>query len=444
MFEQLFTQSATIAHHHSSPYATERRQYLSHLMEEGRSRNSLRTIAELLISYAQHLPLHRADICSSDIKFSSGAWVKTRSRSTSSLHAGKREFVLHATKWMRLLGRLREPQVEHPFALEREAFLRFLRLERGLAPITIDHYWRSIDELLICLNHEGKTLWDVTPEYIALHIQRVAKRKLKRTSIAHQVAALRSFFRYAYSRGWCRAGVCIIDAPRIYRLESLPRGLPWNDVQQILASCAGDKPTEIRDRAMLMLLAVYGLRSAEVRSLRIDDIDWEREIIRIRRSKQLKTQQYPLVHEVGVAIIRYLREGRPKCKRREVFLTRIQPYRALSGAALGFRVRCRIRQIGTVLPSTGAHALRHACATHLLSEGLSLKEISDHLGHSSLEATQVYAKVDLLALREVGDLPLESLATFADNTEWTVTPILIPGNIESLRFVAALSLGGPL
>lgn len=172
--------------------------------------------------------------------------------------------------------------MEHPFALEREAFLRFQRLERGLAPITIDHYWRSIDELLIWLSREGKTLWDVTPDDIALHIQRVAKRNLKRTSIAHQVAALRSFFRYAYSRGWCREGMCIIDAPRIYRLESLPRGLPWNDVQQILASCAGDKPAEIRDRAMLMLLAVYGLRSAEVRPLRIDDIDWEREIIRIR------------------------------------------------------------------------------------------------------------------------------------------------------------------
>jgi integrase/recombinase XerD len=442
MFEQLFTQPATIAHYHSSPYATERQQYLTHLMEEGRSRKSLRIIAELFMSYAQHLPLHRADVCVSDVKVSAEAWAKTTSRSASCLRAGKRQFVLHATKWLRLLGRLCEPQVEHPFALEREAFLRFQRLERGLAPITIDHYWQSIDELLIWLSREGKTLWDVTPDDIALHIQRIAERKLKRTSIAHQVAALRSFFRYAYSRGWCREGVCIIDAPRIYRLETLPRGVPWNDVQQILASCAGDNPTEIRDRAMLMLLAVYGLRSAEVRSLRIDDIDWEREIIRIRRSKQLKTQQYPLVHEVGAAIVRYLREVRPKCKRREIFLTRIQPYRALSGAALGFRVRFRIRQIGTVLPSTGAHALRHACATHLVSEGVSLKEIADHLGHSSLEATQVYAKVDLLALREVGDLPLESLATFADKTEWAVTPILIPGNIESLRCVAALSLGG--
>jgi site-specific recombinase XerD len=444
MFEQLFTQRSTIAHHHTSPYAAERRLYLSHLIKEGRSRNSLRVIAQLLISYAQHLPLQSTEVRASDIQISAETWAKTRHRSASCLHSGKSEFVFHATKWLRLLGRLYEPQQNHPFAMEREAFLRFQRLERGLAPITIDHYWRSIDELLIWLFREGKTLWDVTPDDIDLHIQRVAKRKLKRTSIAHQVAALRAFFRYAYSRGWCREGVCIIDAPRIYRLESLPRGLPWNDVQHILASCAGDWPTEIRDRAMLMLLAVYGLRSAEVRSLRIDDIDWEREIIRIRRSKQLKTQQYPLVHEVGAAIVRYLREVRPKCKRREVFLTRMQPYRSLSGAALGFRVRFRIRQIGTVLPSTGAHALRHACATHLLSEGLSLKEIADHLGHASLEATQVYTKVDLLALREVGDLPLRSLATFANETERTVTPILIPGSIESLRSVAALSLGGLL
>ncbi len=76
MFEQLFTQPATIAHHHSSPYATERRQYLSLLMEDGRSRNSLRVIAELLISHAKHLPLHRAEICASDIEFSGGGMGK--------------------------------------------------------------------------------------------------------------------------------------------------------------------------------------------------------------------------------------------------------------------------------------------------------------------------------------------------------------------------------
>jgi hypothetical protein len=75
---------------------------------------------------------------------------------------------------------------------------------------------------------------------------------------------------------------------------------------------------------------------------------------------------------------------------------------------------------------------------------VSLKEIADHLGHASLEATQVYAKVDLLALREVSDRPLTSLATFAVKTEQSATPILIRGSIEPLRCVAAMSLEGLL
>jgi hypothetical protein len=77
MFEQFFTQRSTIAHHHASPYEAERRLYLSHLMEEGNSRTSHRLIAELLISYAQHLPLDRVKVYPSDIQISAEAWAKT-------------------------------------------------------------------------------------------------------------------------------------------------------------------------------------------------------------------------------------------------------------------------------------------------------------------------------------------------------------------------------
>jgi hypothetical protein len=118
MFDQFFTQPSTIVHHDTAPYAAERRLYLSHLMEEGRSRNSLRLTAELLISYAQRLPLHGAEVHSTDIQKSAEAWAKTRRRSASCLRIGKREFFFHATRWLRLLGRLCEPEVEHPFASE--------------------------------------------------------------------------------------------------------------------------------------------------------------------------------------------------------------------------------------------------------------------------------------------------------------------------------------
>jgi site-specific recombinase XerD len=195
---------------------------------------------------------------------------------------------------------------------------------------------------------------------------------------------------------------------------------------------------------MLLVIAVYGVRSGEVRHLSLEDIDWEREILCIRRPKQRKSQHYPLVREVGVAILRYLREVRPKCKQRTVFLTQVQPYRTLTAAGFGTMVRKRLHRLGLVLPCYGPHALRHSCATHLMAEGVSLKEIADHLGHVSLTATQMYAKVDLPALREVGAFPLTGLVEFAANSERAATQIQMRGSIEALRGVAAISLGGLL
>lgn len=94
-------------------------------------------------------------------------------------------------------------------------------------------------------------------------------------------------------------------------------------------------------------------------------------------------------------------------------------------------VRNRLQRLGLVLPCYGPHALLHSCATHLLAEGVSLKEIADHLGHVSLAATQMYAKVDLPALREVGALPLTGLVEFAMNSERAATLIQMRGSIEA-------------
>ena len=88
---------------------------------------------------------------------------------------------------------------------------------------------------------------EVSLEDISEYFQALAQRKLKRTSIALHVAKLRNFFRYAESKRWCRAGLAVLDAPRIYRLESLPRGPAWSDVQRLLAACVGNTPSEVRD-----------------------------------------------------------------------------------------------------------------------------------------------------------------------------------------------------
>ena len=123
MFDQLFSQPSTLARHRHSPYAVERRRYLSHLMEEGHSRSNLLDIAAVLISLARHLPLHQPTIFHAEIEASAEAWTKTIHRSAKCLIVGKRQFIFHATNWMRLLGRLREPRVMQPFAAEMDDFL---------------------------------------------------------------------------------------------------------------------------------------------------------------------------------------------------------------------------------------------------------------------------------------------------------------------------------
>lgn len=305
---------------------------------------------------------------------------------------------------------------------------------------------RCLRQFLDWVPDQAKTLRELTPEDISRYFAwQTARRRWKRTTISNHVKALRNFFRFAQSMSWCEPDLAsTIEAPCIYKLERLPRGPQWSDVQRLLVASSGDTPIDIRDHAMLLLLAVYGFRSSEVRHLCLDDIDWEQEVMHVCCTKQRKTQHYPLLHDVGDAILRYLREVRPRCSHREVFVTRIQPFRPLTANCLGMMVRNRLLQLDITLPCYGSHALRHSCATHLLAQGFTLKDIADHLGHVSLESTQIYAKTNLAALQQVGQFDLSDLVTHTEHSAHLATPIYPRGSMEALQTVAAISLGGLL
>jgi len=444
MFEQLLSRRFHIVRHYNGPYSEERQRYLGSLIEEGRSRGTLQAIQSLLYTLAQWLPLDRSPIAPTEIEATAERWVDTLHRSGKCRHTAKTWFIFHATKWLRFLGRLREEVVEQPFSAHLEAFLQFELRDRGLSPATTDGETAHLRLLLTWIAKQNRTLLQVTPQDIGRYFSTVAtERRWKRTTISGAVNAFRNFFRFAESMHWCVKGLAAtIDAPRIYHLERVPRGPAWSDVQRLITASRGDSATDIRDHAILALLVVYGFRSGEVRLLRLEDIDWEKETIHVRRSKQRKSQRYPLVHEVGEAILRYLREVRPQCREREVFLTLKHPYGRLTDGGFGTMVQKRMRKLGVVTPCYGPHALRHACATHLLAKGFSLKEIGDHLGHVSPVATQMYAKVDLTALRQVGQFDLCDLADYAERSARAATPIHPRGSMSALRAVAAVSLGG--
>jgi integrase/recombinase XerD len=417
MFEQLFERPHALARQRNGPLAEERRRYLVHCAAQQMAPRTLRGIAIYTLVVAKGL--HLADrpgerITRREIEAAADCWAN-RQPPPPMLRDRRRSwlrFTGQATRWLTFLGRLQSPTTPpHPYTDQLTRFADYMLHDRGLSPRTAEYRGRSLNEFLALIDAAGLRLDTVTVAQVDdILARKVREDGYARVTIQTYASTLRAFFRYAEACGWCRSGLAVaVMSPRVFPYEALPAGPSWDDVNRLLAAAQGDRPADIRDRALLLLLAVYGLRSSEVVGLRLEDFDWQQEVLAVPRGKGQKARTYPLCRSVGDAVLRYLREVRPCSERREVFLTLRAPFRALPCGGLGQVVRQRLRALGVTLPHYGPHALRHACATHLLAQGLSLKEIGDHLGHQSPETTRIYAKVDLAGLRVVGDFHLEGL-----------------------------------
>jgi site-specific recombinase XerD len=418
MFEQLFGRPEAAARHRAGPLAEERLAFLTHLARQGMSCWALQKFAFHTLAGAQALRLaERPDepISAAEVEQQADRWAQRRRRTSqpSNPPRARQRFICHVTQWLQFLGRWQGPSIQPSPAAERlAAFAHYLQHERELSPATIRRYCQTARHFLRELGSAATCLHDVTvPQIDGAFSALVGHGRYARVTVRSLADDVRAFLRYAEVRGWCRTGLAeVIKGPRIFTQQSLPTGPSWDDVRRLLALTEGEDPQAIRDRAILMLLAVYGLRAGEVNRLRLEDFDWDREVLSVHASKTRRTRTYPLTRPVGAAVLRYLKDVRPRSAHRQVFLTLRAPIRPLR-QALWAVVAKRLRSLGLALPHYGPHALRHACATHLLARGLSLKEIGDHLGHTDYQqATRIYAKVDLLGLRQVADFDLGGLS----------------------------------
>jgi len=416
MFDQLFTSSRAVKRYVNSPLLEERLGYLAHCAAQGSTRSSLRLIAQHQLVLVEYLHLETTDsVTIEQIQAAANLWVERQpqphTHNATDYRYARLRFVSDGRQWLDFLGRLRPQQMRRPYTQLVEGFADHMLREKGLSPHTIRIRCWHVEQFLNRYWEQDRSFDTVTITDIDAAIARKgAQDGYARTSIQHYVNALRAFFRYAEQRGWCSLGLAAaIMGPRLYADEGLPKGPTWDDVQRLLASTEGDQPKDIRDRAIIMLLTVYGMRASEVRGLKLEDLDWEKELIHLSRPKSRRRQSYPLSHTVGEAILRYLRDIRPRMCRREVFLTLKAPIGPVGGGVLYDLVSDRLRTLGVSLPQYGPHSLRHACATRLLAEGLSMKEIGDHLGHRKADTTRVYAKVNLAGLRQVADFDLGDL-----------------------------------
>ena len=283
-----------------------------------------------------------------------------------------------------------------------QSYGEYRRAHRGVAPATLVRDMELADKFVRFLHSHGRDVSGTRVKDIDSFIGGLSAR-LGRRTVAGLCSSLRSFLRFLHStcRQDCDLASCIV-APRYRVDERPPRALPWNTIRQIIQAIPRDLPLGRRDFAMFLLMAVYGLGAGEVVSIRLQDVDWRRGVIRARRPKTAVPLELPLLPAVAKALAAYLRHGRPRhTVVREIFVSKGLPHRTLTTSALRHRVRLYARRAGYVAPQIGTHVFRHSHATRQVDAGAHPKIVSDILGHRRISSMSVYVRVAIRRLRTV-------------------------------------------
>jgi len=284
-----------------------------------------------------------------------------------------------------------------------EQYLDYARSERNLAETTLKAHREYVAAFLKDLGHSpAERLRGMSPMFVLAFFTRQAQDKSPHMRRRLQ-GALRSFLHFCLQKGHFECDLAAaVPCIRSYKLSSVPRGISESDALKTLKCIDRTTATGRRDFAIIQVLHTYGVRSGQVRALRLPDIHWRENRIRFPAHKGGKELIEPLTDNVGESLLDYLRHGRPHVPYPEVFLTAQPPFRPLRtpSAISGIVHKC-LNHAGVSIPHKGCHIFRHAFAMRMLQHGQSLKAIADLLGHRNINTTFIYAKADLQALRQV-------------------------------------------
>jgi site-specific recombinase XerD len=296
----------------------------------------------------------------------------------------------------------RSQNFPNPFMLSASGFFTYLRSERGLRETTIiqySHHLRCFESYLRSIDLYSPS--ELSPAVLSAFII-LRSHVLGKKSMQWVCTVLKIFLRYLYREGLIgRDLTAYIDSPRQYGHAQIPRSISWDEVRCMLEAVDRRSRTGKRDYAILLLLVTYGLRAREIAALTLDNIDWKSERLRVPERKSGHSTAFPLLPIIGEAILDYLQHSRPETSERALFFRAVAPYTPMTYVAVSLRVKHYLRKAGIDIPRPGSHTLRHTCVQRLIDAQLSFKTIGDYVGHSSPDATKVYAKVSIEALREV-------------------------------------------
>lgn len=283
--------------------------------------------------------------------------------------------------------------------IERD-YGNFLLQERSFMPASVGQYMPAARRFLFHRFPSGRVRLkklrakDIT-DFVLHDSANRGRRSLQLTA-----AVLRSFLSFLFQHGRIASNLAAaVPTVAGWRLSELPRYLEAAQVEKILRCCDRRRKIGKRDYAILLLLARLGLRAGEVAYLTLDDINWQAGELLIR-GKGARVDRLPLLNDVGQALVDYLQKARPACSSRRVFIQKHAPHEGLAGpSSIDNVVRIGLARAQVFSRHQGAHVLRHSLATRMLGNGASLGQIGQVLRHQLPQTTEIYAKVDLNALR---------------------------------------------
>jgi site-specific recombinase XerD len=275
---------------------------------------------------------------------------------------------------------------------------------RGLVKSTRENLKQSATRFLTFVDAQPiRHVAEITAQTIFAYMDTLAVYRYK--TIGQVLTCLRSLLRFLHSAGLHPLDLSgIVPRRQARKGGSIPSVWSHDDVLRLIATIDQGNPCGKRDYAILLMVCRLGIRAGDIRNLKLDHIDWNRNLIAFAQSKTGQPVHLPLLKDVGWALIDYLRHGRPVCDSPYVFLSLNAPHRQLSEGNCFYHIIRRCLSLARIEASfkqkVGLHSLRHTLAGALLEKRTPLPVISGILGHASVETTGIYLKAAENDLRE--------------------------------------------
>lgn len=275
------------------------------------------------------------------------------------------------------------------------SYVQWLTVEKGRSPATIEAYERDILDFLASVDKDPS---QVQSEDIERYIEQLRTSRAP-SSVARAQSSIRSWWGYLVDEG-----VVGGDPTRLLKASprgrTLPKPLSEGVIVGLLDGISGEEPSDLRDRALLEFLYGTGARVSEVVGVRLEDLDFDEELIRLM-GKGRKQRLVPMGAGVNTSLRRYLAAARPllapRSNHHHVFVN--QRGGRLSRQGVDLIIRHRALVAGIDRSTISAHVFRHSCATHMLDHGADIRVVQELLGHASIATTQRYTAVSMATLR---------------------------------------------